>query len=317
MEAEGEAPTSFELETAIAFLWFARQGCDAAVIETGLGGRLDATNVIKRPAVSVITSISYDHVNILGDTLGAIAAEKCGIIKPNGITVSYPRQDPEAMAVIRERAEALGNRLIVPDPAAVRVRGTALDGVMLEYGGLALHVPMAGAHQAYNAATAVEALRAMDSCGFPVPGERIASGIARAALPMRQELLCTDPVVLLDGAHNLDKLTALAETMRSHLAGRRTVVVMGMLRDKDYVPSIRLIASFAEKFIACAPQSERALPSSIAADIARGSCADVQIIDDYSRALSEALRVAGRGGVVVVCGSFYLAGPMRKLILRL
>lgn len=315
LAAEGNAPTSFELETAMAFLWFRECRCDVAVIETGLGGRLDATNVITHPLVSVLTSISWDHVNILGDTLSKIATEKCGIIKPGGITVSYPCQHAEAMDIIRTRAAEQTNRLIMPDADNLRVLNSSLDGIVFEYNGLKLSTRMVGAHQAVNAVTALETLRALnDSCGLSLTDGHIATGIATAALPTRQEVLRRDPILLLDGAHNLDKLTALAETIREHLAGKRIAVVMGMLRDKDFVPSVSLIASLANLFIACAPLSERALPSETVAEIASAHCNDVSVIDDSKAALEEALNHAGRNGAVVVCGSFYLAGPVRKTV---
>lgn len=316
MAADGEAPTSFELETAIAFLWFQRRQCDAAVIEVGLGGRLDATNVIRQPVVSVITSISYDHVNILGVTLAGIAAEKCGIIKPGGITVSYPYQDPEAMAVIRTQAEAAANRLILPDAASMRMLESGLEGSRIEYGGSLLHTPMIGRHQAWNAITAVEALRVLDGCGvFSIPERCIAEGIRKAVLPMRQEIISRNPLILLDGAHNLDKLAALAETIRIHLAGQQVVAVMGMLKDKQFEPSVALIAGLSHSFIACRPHSDRALDSETIASIARRHCEDVIVEDDVDRAVALAIRSAGQDGAVVVCGSFYLAGPARAALL--
>jgi dihydrofolate synthase/folylpolyglutamate synthase len=171
---------------------------------------------------------------------------------------------------------------------------------------------MIGSHQAFNAATAVETLRALGELGMKLTDADVSMGIAEAKLPMRQELMCANPTVLIDGAHNLDKLTALAGTMREHLKSRRTVVVMGMLRDKQYEPSIRLVASLAHAFIACAPHSARALGSTEAARIAGEKCCDVRITDDVKAALAEAHEDAGRDGAVVVCGSFYLAGPARE-----
>lgn len=309
-----EPPTEFEIETAMAFQWFVMSGCDVAVIETGLGGRLDATNVINSPMVSVITSVSYDHVNLLGDTLDKIAREKCGIIKPGGITVSYPLQDKVAMDTILDWAGQKDSRLIIPDAAQVQVLHAGLNGTDVSYGGLSLHIPLIGSPQVWNAITAVETLRAMrEYCGLSITGDNIADGIGKVTLPLRQEILCHHPVVLMDGAHNLDKLAALAETMKAHLSGKRVAVIMGMLQDKDYVPSIKLIASLCDKFITSQPTSSRALPSSRAAELAIGRCNDVRIIDDYKLALEEALRFAGNDGAVVVCGSFYLAGPVRRI----
>lgn len=307
-------PTEFEIETAIAFLWFRRSGCAAAVIEVGLGGRLDATNVIKRPAASVITSISLDHTSILGGTIEEITAEKCGIIKPGGITVSYPAQPYVALGVIKDRARKAENALIIPEAGKMEILSAGLDGTDIEYAGLPLHIPFIGRHQAYNAVTAVETLLALrERCGFVISNESIMGGIRNARMPMRQEVVCRNPVIILDGAHNPDGLAALADTMKSLLTPRRTAVIMGMLADKDYRKSIALIAPLCGRFIASIPQSPRALASEVAAECARAHCADVIIEDDYAKALAEAVRYAGGEGAVVVCGSLYVAGPMRKI----
>lgn len=316
MAGEGAPPTEFELETAIAFLWFFRSLCDIMVIETGLGGRLDATNVLASPAVSVIASISLDHTAILGDTLGKIAYEKCGILKHGGIAVAYPIQADEAWGAIRERAEAVRNALAVPDLNEASDPVCGLDGTDVAYKGLKLRIPLIGRHQIPNAITAVEAARMLRDCrGLRISDENMAEGIRRTAIPLRQEPIHGTPLVLLDGAHNPDGLAALADTMKTLLNGRRAVAVMGMLADKAYEKSIGLIAPLCQRFIACKPANPRALPSTAAAEVARRDCPCVSVNDDYAGALGEAMSSAGQNGAVVVCGSLYLAGPMRKLLL--
>jgi dihydrofolate synthase/folylpolyglutamate synthase len=313
MAEEGDPPTEFELETAMAFLWFKESCCDVSVIEVGLGGRLDATNVLKQPLASVIASISLDHMAILGNTLGEIAQEKCGILKPGGVAVSYPKQPPEALRVIGEKAKDAGNALIIPEAGNIHALGSSLDGTDIEYAGLRLHIPLIGTHQLYNAATAVETVLALRERGFRISGGSIEKGIRSARMPLRQEAVCRNPIVLLDGAHNPDGLAALAETMKSLILPRRTAVVMGMLADKEYQKAITLIAPLCGRFIAVAPASPRALPAESAAACARPYCADVTAQDDYGLALTDALAYAGGEGAVVVCGSLYLAGPMRKV----
>jgi dihydrofolate synthase/folylpolyglutamate synthase len=313
MAGEGDPPTEFELETAIAFLWFLRSGCGAMVIEAGLGGRLDATNIIKRPLASVIMSISLDHTGILGGTIGEIAYEKCGIIKPCDITVSYPLQPPEAMKIIEDRAKAMENALILPDIGGLEILHESLEGTDIVYRGLCLRIPLIGRRQVYNAVTAVEAAIALrERRGFSISDAAIADGIRNARLPFRQEVVCLNPVILIDGAHNPDGLAALAETMKAHLQERRTAVVMGMLADKEYEKSIAMIAPLCGKFIASKPDNPRALPSEVAARCAMAHCPNVSVEDDYSNALRQALGYAGRDGAVIACGSLYLAGPMRK-----
>jgi dihydrofolate synthase/folylpolyglutamate synthase len=318
MAREGDAPTEFEMETAMAFLWFRQAGCNAMVIEAGLGGRLDATNVLKSPLASVLTSISLDHMSFLGGTVAEIAAEKCGILKPGGLAVSYPLQPAEALEVIRNRAEAAGNGLALPDLGALRIARAGLNGTDIEYKGLALRVPFIGRHQVYNAITAAETTLALRGrCGFAVPDRCIGEGIRNARMPLRQEIVSRKPLILLDGAHNPDGLAALAETMRALIAPRRTAVVMGMLADKDYMRSVALIAPLCGRFVASRPAGPRApLESGMLAGCARAYCSDATAEDDHEKALARALEYAGESGAVIVCGSLYLAGPVRKLLLK-
>lgn len=314
MAEEGDPPTEFEIETAMAFLWFRESGCDVSVIEVGLGGRLDATNVLEQPLACVITSISLDHMAILGNTLGEIAVEKCGILKPGGLAVSYPTQPPEALRVIEKKAVESENAFIVPDVGKIKALCSGLDGTDIEYRGLPLHIPLVGAHQVYNTVTAVETVIALrDRRGFDIPDQRIEAGIRAVRMPLRQEVVRRNPLVLLDGAHNPDGLAALADTMRAFVPPRRTAVVMGMLADKEYQKAIALIAPLCGKFIAVSPASPRALPAKDAAACARPYCNDVTVEDDYAKALAEELAYAGGDGAAVVCGSLYLAGPMRKV----
>jgi dihydrofolate synthase/folylpolyglutamate synthase len=317
MAGEGDAPTEFEIETAIAFLWFMRSGCDAMVVEAGLGGRLDATNVLKRPLVSVITSISLDHTSILGGTIREITNEKCGILKSGGVAVSYPMQPEEALGVLRERSEATGNELILPDVAKWDVLRAGLDGTDIVYKGLPVHIPFVGRHQVFNSITVVEAAHALrERRGLAISDDNIREGINKAFIACRQEVVGKNPIILLDGAHNPDGLAALADTMRSQLSGKRTAVVMGMLADKDYGRSVALIAPLCGKLIASKPASPRALASGKLAACAGKHCADVSVEDDYAKALDKAMAYAGKDGAVVVCGSLYLAVPVRKLLMK-
>lgn len=317
MDRDGNHPTQFEIETAIAFLWFAQSGCDFVVLETGLGGRLDATNVVHKPLVTVITSLSMDHMAYLGDTLEQIAAEKCGILRPDGITVSYPLQQDSALRVIRQFATAQRNRLILPDLAALQEQQISLDGNHIVYKGLSLVVPLPGRHQVYNAITALETIAALrDQHGFSIPEQAIRDGIQRTTIPLRQEVLCHHPLILLDGAHNRDGAQTLADTIVRNLTGYRVVTIMGMLADKEFEPSIGMIASLSQHFIAVEPRSPRALPASGTAAVAAKYCSFVSTAGDYRAALQQALVLAGEDGAVIVCGSLYLAAPMRSVVLQ-
>ena len=316
MKTEEMAPTEFELLTAAAFLWFYRSGCEFAVIETGMGGRLDATNVIQKPLVSVITAISKDHTAYLGETLREIAAEKCGIIKHGGTTVLNPMQFEEACLVIHKAAEKQENTLIVPDINEVSSGECTFLGTDCTYKGIHFHLPLCGKHQVMNAITALETVLALRGMGFAVADADIKNGMEQVHLPGRQEVLCRRPLVLIDGAHNLHGVHTLAQTMKENLTGKRTAVIMGMLKDKEYEPSIAMIAPLCGLFVAVEPANERALDADTVAALAAPYCHKTVACEDHADALHKALGYVGPDGAVVICGSLYLAGPMRRLFLE-
>jgi len=317
LAGEGIFATEFELLTAAAFVWFCQSGCDIAVLETGLGGRLDATNVIRTTQVSVITAIAMDHMQYLGDTLAQIAQEKCGIIKPGGVTVTCAGQPAEALNVIKATAAARGNDIIIPDPGQIGYTDFGLNGIMIRYRSIKAHLRMPGRHQTGNAAAAIETARVLrERYGYHISDEAIRLGLEAAYLPARQEVLCRKPLVLLDGAHNLQGIEALAETMKAHLAGRRTAVVMGMLRDKQYDECIGVMAGLCGKLFAVRPDNARALTAEEAAEVARKYGCNAAAYDDADAAVRDALDFCGPEGAVVICGSLYMADRMRRAIAR-
>lgn len=313
MGQEGMPPTEFELVTAIGLLWFATQRCDIVVLEVGLGGRLDATNVIPAPLVAVIARIDYDHTAILGDTLTAIAGEKCGILKAGSHVICYPDQPEEALAVIRHRAAEEGDPLIIPDREGITVLSQGLCGSEIDYKGLRLSIPLAGEHQILNAAVAVEALRALEGSRFSVPPEAIAEGIAAVRFPARLEVLRQEPPVILDGAHNPNGGMALAEALRMLRLDGLTAVV-GMLRDKDCGSVLRRMAPFCRRMIVTSVPNPRAHTPEELAAIAAEFGPEVTVCPDNDEAVRLALR---QGGGVLIFGSLYLASAVRPLLREL
>lgn len=314
----GEVLTEFEIITALAFDYFVQSGCDVVVLEVGLGGRFDATNVIEKPLVSVITSISYDHVEILGDTLQKIAFEKCGIIKDSVPVVTYPLQEPEALAEIMSNCAIHGSTLIMPSYNAVQVLGESIEGTQIEYKNTQFYIPLAGRHQIANFITAYEAIEVLrTSCGFAIDEEQMKDGFSSVSFVARMEKLHGGPLVLLDGAHNLSGVTSLTDSIERYLKGRRLVVIMGMLKDKDYSHAIAKVSAYADLFIAVSPASPRALPAEAAVEAAAGAakCDSYAAFDDYAKAFSYAAQNAGAEDVILICGSLYLAGPMRKVVM--
>jgi dihydrofolate synthase/folylpolyglutamate synthase len=311
-----EHPTEFEIITAAAFDYFKKQSLDVVVLEVGLGGRFDATNIIKSPLAAVVTSISLDHVDVLGGTLRKITAEKCGIIKEGAVAVSSPDQAPEALDVIKKTCDCKGCQLVIPDLNLARVLNESINGLDMEYKGRRLHIPLAGTHQVNNFTTAYEALDALrGQFGYEIGDEDIVKGFAAVRFPARMEILGRNPLVILDGAHNLAGMRALADSVVKYLKPRTLAVIMGMLGDKDYLGSIALIAPLADSFTAVTPKSTRALDADKTAEIAAKFCGRVRSERDPVKAFREALSDAGNDGAVLICGSLYLASEMRKIIL--
>lgn len=312
---EGEPVTEFEAVTALAFRWFSEQGCDVVVLETGLGGRFDATNVIETPLCSVITSIGLDHTDILGNTYRQIAFEKCGIIKPDGITVSYPQQEEEALAEIMRMAALQRNTLRMGNAGALEVNRMTVEGSDVVYGRLPLHIPLVGVHQHDNAITAVEAAWALRSAGLAIEDIHIQKGIAKTKWPARLEMLSKKPLVLLDGAHNPDGMRALVQTLKEVLTGRRIVAVMGMLRDKAYKEAAAVLAPLLEKAVCVTVDNPRALSGEALAEELRTHSVQTQAAKTLEEAISLAFEDVGEDDVLLVCGSLYLAGPARRQLL--
>lgn len=318
MRSAGESLAEFEVITALAFLWFSRCRCDAVVLETGMGGRFDATNVVRSPLVSVILSISLDHTQVLGNTLAQIAYEKCGIIKEGCPCVCSPGEPPEALAVFRRVAAERRSRLTEASLSGIRVLSSGLSGTEMEYRGTRLHLPFPGEHQVRNAAAALAALEVLRARGWSVPARAVARGFERARLPARLEVLSQRPPVLLDGAHNPGGTAALAAALWRLLPGRKIVAVMGMMADKDVAAAVRNLDGLFSRVIAVAPPSPRAMPAGELARIWRSRGVPAEAAEDSDAALHRAASLLGPDSALVVCGSLYLAGALRgKLLARL
>lgn len=311
-KAAGDPVTEFELVTVLGLCWFAEQSCDIAVLEVGLGGRLDATNIIPPPVVAVITRIDYDHTAILGDTLSAIAGEKCGIVKRGSTVISYPDQAGEALAVIRRRAAEENDPLLLPDLSQLTVLSSGLCGSRFCYRGEKYSIPLPGPHQVLNAVTALEALKALSDTRFAVSPQEIAAGFAAARFPARLELLRQSPPVLLDGAHNPNGGRALCDAVKS-LGLHDLTAVVGMLRDKDCLPVLQMMAPYCARMIVTTVPNPRSYPAEEFAGLARSVCPRVTVCPDCQEAARLAL-AEGENGVLVF-GSLYLASAVRPVML--
>lgn len=324
-ERPNESPTFFELVTTIAFRHFVRRQVDFGVIEVGLGGRLDATNVIL-PEVSVITRVDYDHVERLGDTLAKIAAEKAGIIKP-GVPVICAAQEAEALATIRTIAEEREAplTLIGRDYALEAVETGAgpngpltrfnLAGPFRRYAGITLG--LLGTHQAQNAATAVAVAEYLsEKCGAAVSEDAVRRGLHAARLPARSELFPGKPPILLDGAHNPVSVQALGDTLDAVFLHRHIVMILGFSRDKDTQRMLRQLLPRAAHVLFTQSDSPRAELPEILRETACDLCdVPVETCKSPTVALARARKIARPEDVICIAGSFYLAGNLRPALL--
>lgn len=314
----GWPPTYFEVSAALAFLHFARSGVDLAVVEIGIGGRLDATNVAD-PVLSMITTVGYDHTDLLGPTLRQIAMEDVGIIRPGGTVVTVPQLAVPA-EVIEHAAEALGATLVrVGREVRYRTLRSSLAGTHITVTGRLgryrdLAVPLLGRHQALNAAAAVAAGEALACIGVHVSEEKIRAGLGGLRWPARIELVRRNPMVIVDVAHNPVSFRALRAVLDETFPGRRLVLVIGVIGTKDLAGIVRIIAPRAAVLVATRAHDDRALPAVEVAGAFSGLVPEVHVIEEPTDAFDFALGLAGSEDVVCVAGSFHVAGPVRAYL---
>lgn len=306
---EGFCVTEFELVTCAALVYFEEQGCDYAVLEVGMGGRLDATNVIDRPEVSVITRIDLDHTAILGDTVQKIAAEKGGIIKSGAPTVMYPDQPDGVKAVISDICAERNSRLIIP-PTDFPTENQGMVGSRISLHGMDIKLNLIGAHQQLNAATAAEAALAAG-----IQPIYIVRGIEKTVFAARMELISASPTVILDGAHNPNGAKALSQTLKSVFGGQKAVAVMGMLADKDSDKALEILTPCFSDIITLTVPNPRTMTAAGLKRRASKYCPSVTAARSYAQAIRLADSVS-QGKPIVICGSLYLATAIRPKLIK-
>lgn len=294
-------PTEFEIVTAIGFVYFAREKCDYVVLEVGLGGRLDATNVIKKPLVSVITYIDYDHMEYLGNTLCEIAFEKCGIIKDGTNVVCYGEQHGEVLEVIKNVCKERGCNLSVA--AHPEISKSGLFGSEFTYKGKSFATKLIGEHMAKNVATSIETAYALRDAGVEISDEAIEKGVATVTWQGRFEIISEKPLVIIDGAHNISGILSLKKTIEDNFSGKKLTFVIGMLKDKEYDESLKEVAHLAEKIICCDVPSNRTLPGEILAKYARKYNENVVSTTNVFDAVKKALEDGN--DAIIAFGSLY------------
>ncbi len=299
--------TEFEAVTACAFLYFAGQNCGMVVLEVGLGGRFDATNVIEPPEVCAVTSISLDHTKILGGTEEEIAFEKCGIIKRGSRVVGCCENSPEVNAVIERACADAGAALTFADKSALEIKSRSLSGSVFSYKGGEYRLSMLGTHQIYNALTAIEICAALK-----LSGDAVRKSLESTKISGRCEIIGQNPTVIIDGAHNVGGAAALCRTIDEY-AGQKVILVMGMLADKAHEKCLEILAPAAKLFVASQPQSPRALPCAEMAREAQKYFPNqaVPAFESPADALNYARERAKENDVIIVCGSLFMIGNLK------
>lgn len=332
-EETGDHPTEFELMTAVALEHFVRCGCDIVVLEVGLGGRLDSTNVIDAPEACVIARIGLDHTALLGNTLAAIAGEKAGIVKEGSAVVSWP-QEPEAMAVIEHAAAEHGCELRMPDFAqleegAVKWEDGASPFRPFSYKEWAdLRTGILGSYQPQNATVALEAVDVLRGRGWRIPDEAVRAGVAQTRWPGRFEIVegGSSPdgfAIVVDGGHNPQGARALADSLAEVFPGCKPVLVIGVLEDKDYPRMLEDVLPLGSAFVCVTPDNPRALPAHKLARAIRwtgqdllgcSACVNPVVARDFEDAIRRARELAGPDGLICAFGSLYSVAALKEAV---
>ncbi len=305
-DAMEDKPTEFELITAIAFAYFRRHACDVVVLEAGMGGRLDSTNIIRDPLLSVITGIALDHTAFLGDTVEKIAAEKAGIIKDRR-PVLYGGEDREAEAVIRTTAEERGSSFFSVDYGKLACERMNLDGTLLHFGEHRdIKISLLGLYQPKNAAVVLSAVDILRGEGLGISEEAVKVGLASATWPARFEILSRDPLVIFDGAHNPQGIDAAVASIQHYFQEQKVYVMTGVLRDKDYHVIASRLSEVASRAFVMTPENPRALPAEDYAALLSSLGVESVPYPSVKEAFAAAKAAAKQDGVPLVClGSLY------------
>ena len=300
-------PTEFEVVTAVAFLYYTRQKCDYVVLDVGLGGELDSTNVIDTPLLSIITAIDYDHMHILGNTIEEIAQAKAGIIKDHG-TVLFYGEHPNALSVIADACRRHNAALHVCDRSSLVPETYDLHGQTFSYRSCEhLKLGLLGRYQMNNAATVIDAVELLRQKGVEISDEALRSGLAATRWPARFELLREDPPFFVDGGHNPHGVNGTVETYKRLFKRKKAVVVMGMMADKDVAKSISLLIPIAKEFYTATPDNPRAMKAEELAAEIRALGAKATPFETVADAVHKAMK--SRGPALAV-GSLYMAGEV-------
>lgn len=313
-DSMAQSPTEFELVCCIAFEYFYRKKCDIVVLEVGMGGAWDATNVIEVPEVAVITNIGLDHTEYLGDTVEKIAETKSGIFKPHGHAVVY-RSTPSVEAVYERVCAERDVSLRKADFDGLVLKAHTLEGQVFDCGSRKnLVLPLLGDHQLHNASVVLSIADTLIGEGWKISEQNIYDGIRDVRWPGRFDIVCRKPLFIIDGGHNPQCIEALVKNIRDYLAGKKVVALTGVLADKDYADMYKPVMPLVDRFVCITPPNPRKLEAEQLARYLRQAGAQAQASESILDGVKKAMELAGKDGVVLCFGSLYSIGGIRDAL---
>lgn len=313
-----DEPTEFEIITAVMFVYFQEEKVDYAVIEVGLGGRIDATNVVN-PLISIITSISYDHVKILGNTLEEIAYEKAGIIKEKTPVILYPVEEEAKLSIEKVAKEKQSPIIYVKKEDSMlkeKLYNVPYQEIIVNASKNTYEIQLSllGTHQLLNCSVVINAVEELQNIGVNIKKEHIIEGLKKVKWAGRLEMLKAQPMVVIDGAHNIDGIKSLKNSINTYFKYNKCILIMGILSDKQVDDMVKVITPEASNIITVTPPSYRAENSSGLVEIIKKYNSNCEAIENYKEAYEKALSYANENDLILICGSLYMVGEMRKTI---
>lgn len=313
-DSMAQSPTEFELVCCIAFEYFYRKKCEIVVLEVGMGGAWDATNVIEVPEVAVITNIGLDHTEYLGDTVEKIAETKSGIFKPHGHAVVY-RSTPSVEAVYERVCAERDVSLRKADFDGLVLKAHTLEGQVFDCGSRKnLVLPLLGDHQLHNASVVLSIADTLIGEGWNISEQNIYDGIRDVRWPGRFDIVCRKPLFIIDGGHNPQCIEALVKNIRDYLAGKKVIALTGVLADKDYADMYKPVMPLVDRFVCITPPNPRKLEAEQLAQYLRQAGAQAQASESILDGVKKAMELAGKDGVVLCFGSLYSIGGIRDAL---
>lgn len=316
MKAAGQnPPTVFEAETAIAFLFFKEMHCDLVVLETGLGGALDATNIVKNTVCAVFTTISLDHLGVIGNTLDEIAESKSGIIKPGCVVISA-RQQQNVYEILKKKAAETECPYTEAQPEQMQIEADDFHGIKFSYQEFKNMIsPLAGRCQIDNLSVVLEVIRCLRKLGYQLSDESVRQGLAKTYWPGRLTCLMEQPLFLIDGAHNEDAARKLRMSIERYFPGKQLILIMGVFKDKEYEKIAQILCPLAKSvYTVNLPNHERTLPAQQLKAVADTYCLHVKAEESRKQAVMDAISEAEKEDVIIACGSLSYLGEVIEII---